>query len=116
MARITIEDCIEKVPNRFELVQMVSIRAKQLQKGARALVDSDENKTVVVALREIAAGLVSPDYSGQADSSEQKAARNMSAAEAVFADETGADAAASPDAGASADKTAAPEPAAAAKE
>ena len=62
MARITIEDCIAKVPNRFHLVQMASIRAKQLRKGARNLVDTAENKEVVTALREIAAGHVKPDY------------------------------------------------------
>ena len=62
MARITIEDCTAVVPNRFHLVQMVAIRAKQLHKGARALVQSEENKEVVVALREIAAGYVQPDY------------------------------------------------------
>jgi DNA-directed RNA polymerase subunit omega len=66
MARITIEDCTAKVPNRFHLVQMASIRAKQLRKGARNLVDSTENKEVVTALREIAAGHVKPDY-GQTD-------------------------------------------------
>jgi DNA-directed RNA polymerase subunit omega len=66
MARITIEDCIAKVPNRFHLVQMASIRAKQLRKGARNLVDTAENKEVVTALREIAAGHVKPDY-GQVD-------------------------------------------------
>jgi DNA-directed RNA polymerase subunit omega len=66
MARITIEDCTAKVPNRFHLVQMASIRAKQLRKGARNLVDSTENKEVVTALREIAAGHVKPDY-GQAE-------------------------------------------------
>jgi DNA-directed RNA polymerase subunit omega len=66
MARITIEDCTAKVPNRFHLVQMASIRAKQLRKGARTLVDSAENKEVVTALREIAAGHVKPDY-GQGD-------------------------------------------------
>ena len=62
MARITIEDCIEQVSNRFHLVQMTAIRAKQLKKGATALVQSEENKEVVVALREIAAGLISPDF------------------------------------------------------
>ena len=40
MARITVEDCIEKVPNRFHLVQMTAIRTKQLKKGANALVDA----------------------------------------------------------------------------
>jgi DNA-directed RNA polymerase subunit omega len=62
LARITVEDCTEKVPNRFHLVQMASIRTKQLKKGARALVASEGNKEVVVALREIAAGFIKPDY------------------------------------------------------
>ena len=74
MARITVEDCIENVPNRFHLVQMASIRTKQLKKGARALVQSEENKEVVVALREIAAGFIRPDYpeiEGEAAPSEE---------------------------------------------
>ena len=62
MARITIEDCIERVPNRFHLVQMAAIRAKQLKQGANTLVSADGNKAVVIALREIAAGRVLPDY------------------------------------------------------
>lgn len=62
MARITVEDCIEKVENRFHLVQMAAIRTKQLKKGARALVPETENKEVVTALREIAAGYIKPDF------------------------------------------------------
>ena len=62
MARITIEDCTSVVPNRFHLVQMASIRTKQLKKGARSLVGSEDNKEVVVSLREIAAGYIRPDY------------------------------------------------------
>jgi DNA-directed RNA polymerase subunit omega len=58
MARITVEDCLEKIPNRFELVLGAAKRAKQLLKGARPLVETD-NKEVVTALREIAAGKVS---------------------------------------------------------
>lgn len=58
MARITVEDCLEKTSNRFELVLGAAKRAKQLLKGARPLVESD-NKEVVTALREIAAGKVS---------------------------------------------------------
>jgi DNA-directed RNA polymerase subunit omega len=61
MARITVEDCLEKVPNRFELVLLGARRAKQLLKGARPLVESD-NKEVVAALREIAEGKVSMTY------------------------------------------------------
>lgn len=60
MARITIEDCMEKVPNRFHLVRMASIRAKQLKKGARPLLTAEDNKEIVMSLREIAAGLVKP--------------------------------------------------------
>ncbi len=54
MARITVEDCLENIPNRFELVLAAARRAKQLLKGARPLVESG-NKDVVTALREIAA-------------------------------------------------------------
>ncbi len=61
MARITVEDCLEKVPNRFELVLLGARRAKQLLKGARPLVQSD-NKEVVAALREIAEGKVDMKY------------------------------------------------------
>ena len=57
MARITVEDCLDKVPNRFELVLAAVQRAKQLLKGARPLVESD-NKDIVTGLREIAAGAV----------------------------------------------------------
>ncbi|HIF96092.1 MAG TPA: DNA-directed RNA polymerase subunit omega [Myxococcales bacterium] len=60
MARITIEDCIHAVPNRFHLVQMAATRAKQLKRGATALVQAETNKAVVIALREIAAGHVKP--------------------------------------------------------
>jgi DNA-directed RNA polymerase subunit omega len=61
VARVTIEDCTEKVENRFSLVLMASIRAKQLRRGARPLVKAEENRAVVVALREIAAGHVKQD-------------------------------------------------------
>jgi DNA-directed RNA polymerase subunit omega len=57
MARITVEDCLEVIPNRFELVLAAARRAKQLLKGARPLVESD-NKEVVTALREIAAAKI----------------------------------------------------------
>jgi len=57
MARVTVEDCLEKVPSRFELVTLAAKRAKQLLKGSRPLIDSS-NKEVVSALREIAAGKV----------------------------------------------------------
>jgi len=61
MARITVEDCLRNVHNRFELALLATKRAKQLLKGARPLVKTD-NKEVVTALREIAAGKVRPRY------------------------------------------------------
>jgi DNA-directed RNA polymerase subunit omega len=68
MARVTIEDCTARVPNRFHLVQMAAIRAKQLKKGARPLVQAEGNKEVVMALREVAAGFISPDLgTGEGD-------------------------------------------------
>ncbi|MGH7818084.1 MAG: DNA-directed RNA polymerase subunit omega [Candidatus Binatia bacterium] len=57
MSRVTVEDCLQKVGNRFELVMLASKRARQLFKGAKPLIDSD-NREVVVALREIADGRV----------------------------------------------------------
>lgn len=61
MARVTVEDCLEQVPSRFELVLLGARRAKQLLKGARPLVES-HNKEVVTSLREIAAAKVNPVY------------------------------------------------------
>lgn len=66
MARITVEDCLEKVPNRFALVLVAAERSKQLMKGDKALVDESEikkNKEIVTSLREIAAGRVQADLS-----------------------------------------------------
>ncbi len=57
MARITVEDCLERIPSRFILVHLASQRARQLLKGAKPLVNSD-NRAIVTALREIAAGRV----------------------------------------------------------
>ena len=57
MARITVEDCLEKVSNRFELVLLATKRARQLFQGAKPLVET-ANRQIVTALREIAAGKV----------------------------------------------------------
>ncbi len=62
MARITVEDCLDKVDNRFELVMVASKRARQLQvEGKDPLVEEDNDKPTVLALREIADGLVGPE-------------------------------------------------------
>ena len=58
MARITIEDCLQKVPSRFQLVHMAAKRVRQIREGSEYLVNSPKNEDIVVALREIAAGKV----------------------------------------------------------
>ncbi|TCS61922.1 DNA-directed RNA polymerase subunit omega [Primorskyibacter sedentarius] len=54
MARVTVEDCVDKVPNRFELVMLAAHRAREISSGASITVDRDNDKNPVVALREIA--------------------------------------------------------------
>jgi DNA-directed RNA polymerase subunit omega len=61
MARVTVEDCIEKVDNRFELVLLAGHRARMISAGAPLTVDRDRDKNPVVALREIADSMVSPE-------------------------------------------------------
>ena len=61
MARVTVEDCIDKVENRFELVLIASHRARMVAAGATLTVDRDNDKNPVVALREIAEARLSPD-------------------------------------------------------
>ena len=61
MARVTVEDCVDKIPNRFDLVLMSAHRARQLSGGAEPLVDRDRDKNPVVALREIANKSLKPD-------------------------------------------------------
>jgi DNA-directed RNA polymerase subunit omega len=58
MARITIEDCLERVPNRFKLVHMAAKRVRQIREGSEYLVSSPKNEDIVVSLREIAAGKI----------------------------------------------------------
>ena len=58
MARITVEDCIEKIPNRFELVLVATKRARQIARGSPLLVQHERDKPTVIALREIADGKV----------------------------------------------------------
>jgi len=60
MARVTVEDCIDKVSNRFDLVLVAAQRAREISAGAELTVDRDRDKNPVVALREIAEETVSP--------------------------------------------------------
>ena len=61
MARVTVEDCLSNVRNRFELVLLASKRARQIANGKDALVDRENDKPTVIALREIAAGKMDDD-------------------------------------------------------
>ncbi|MDH5470243.1 MAG: DNA-directed RNA polymerase subunit omega [Gammaproteobacteria bacterium] len=60
MARVTVEDCLDKVDNRFQLVLVATKRARQLANGVQPLVDWENDKPTIVALREIAEGLIGP--------------------------------------------------------
>jgi len=62
MARITIEDCLDNVENRFDLVMLATKRARQLENGREPLVPWEDDKPTVVALREIAEGLIDHAY------------------------------------------------------
>ena len=68
MARITIEDCLKRVSNRFLLVNMVAKRVRQIREGSDYLVSSPKNEDIVVALREVAAGkIVSAESDDEAE-------------------------------------------------
>jgi DNA-directed RNA polymerase subunit omega len=67
MGRITVEDCLENVENLFALVTIASKRARRIANGAEPLVDMENDKPTVIALREIAAGLVTSDILTEVD-------------------------------------------------
>ncbi|MDG2176665.1 MAG: DNA-directed RNA polymerase subunit omega [Gammaproteobacteria bacterium] len=82
MARITVEDCLENVENRFDLVMIASKRARQLQTGGRdALIDEDNDKPTVVALREIAEGHINSSI--LTNTPEEEAEESMDEVEAA---------------------------------
>ena len=60
MARVTVEDCVDKIPNRFDLILLAGQRARQISSGADLTIDRDRDKNPVVALREIAEETVRP--------------------------------------------------------
>jgi DNA-directed RNA polymerase subunit omega len=80
MARITVQDCLTHIPNRFQLVLVATKRARQIALGARPLVDEENDKPSVLALREIAEGLIGPDVLNDVSAIEH-------AAESLVADE-----------------------------
>lgn len=65
MARVTVEDCLENIPNRFDLILVASKRARQIARGAEPMVEPENDKPTVIALREIAAGLVTKEILNQ---------------------------------------------------
>lgn len=83
MARITVEDCLPFVENRFELVVTASRRARQIARGAQALVSEDGDKPTVVALREIAAGVMNVQILDELDA-KQRAAEEFESLTAEF--------------------------------
>ena len=91
MARITVEDCLEVVDNRFELVLMATKRARQLEKGAEPAVNPDHDKPTVLALREIAARRIDQPYIDAVDKAErerkEREALEWAAAEVVADDD-----------------------------
>lgn len=62
MARITVEDCLDKIDNRFKLIMVASKRARQIASGSEPLVGWENDKPTVVALREVADGLITEEY------------------------------------------------------
>lgn len=58
MARVTVDDCLHRIPNRFQMTLAATYRARQIANGATPMVDSDKDKPTVIALREIAGALV----------------------------------------------------------
>ena len=72
MARVTVDDCLKKIPNRFQMTLAATYRARQLASGASALVETDKDKPTVIALREIELGLVNNQVMDTQDRYEQQ--------------------------------------------
>lgn len=72
MARVTVEDCLENVDNRFELVRLAARRARQIAMGKDPLVDPENDKPTVIALREIAEGLIDEQILDEAEAAEKQ--------------------------------------------
>ena len=83
MARVTVEDCLENVANRFELVLVSSKRARQIASGKESMVEEENDKPTVIALREIAEGFVTADILEESEEAEEEIlAEDMEAAAA----------------------------------
>mgnify|MGYP001812703996 FL=1 len=95
MARVTVEDCLENVDNRFELVLVASKRARQVAMGAQPMLDEENDKPTVIALREIAEDLVNAKILEEVEpvAAEEELVEELSADEQEIAATTGAAAA-----------------------
>jgi len=85
MARITVEDCLENVSNRFELVLLAAKRARQLGRGVDPLVPANNDKPTVIALREISAGKINKEMVEEQERLEAEMAAHEAALEAAEA-------------------------------
>ena len=81
MARLTVEDCLPFVDNRFDLVLTASRRARQMEMGAQSLIEEEDDKPTVVALREIAAGVMNQEVLDDIEAKERAAEEFELAAE-----------------------------------
>jgi DNA-directed RNA polymerase subunit omega len=97
MARVTIEDCLDNVDNRFQLVLVATKRARQILLGGQPMVEEDNDKPTVLALREIAAGhvtreiLTQPTYQSEDEWAEAEAGEMLEGMEALAAGEVAVD-------------------------
>lgn len=91
MARITVEDCLDNVANRFELVLVAAKRARQLANGSPTTLEWENDKPTVVALREIADGLIGPAILDAVEEPADEAPDAVARAAALFADAADAD-------------------------
>lgn len=86
MARITVEDCADKIPNMFHLVLVAAKRARQLANGAEPMVDWENDKPTVVALREVAEGYITEDILEERDQPIEELLDLESAAQSMHED------------------------------
>lgn len=89
MARLTVEDCLSHIENRFDLVLVAARRARKLSFGAQPMVAVNNDKPTVIALREIAEGLVNEHVLNEMDARERAAEEYELAAQAVLNDDLG---------------------------
>ncbi len=91
MARVTVEDAVEKVGNRFDLVLLAARRARQISTGSKPLVEEENDKPTVMALREIEEGLISEEFLDKQDRKDHLRDNSSHPADNEFAPIDGAD-------------------------